>query len=588
MADGLVIPGPEEEFERKGDFEKPTFSLSGVSTDIRPDALSFDHLTAFSLGPIAIGDTSKGVVFKPWRIRYNKPTGEFFIKPDDGDEVLLFSLNVLPSYRDTVAADSPTRWYPLDDNGVDNIVTDISGNEAHGTYEGSDFVVNQPGIVSSDPNPCVRFTNNSGGSYISIPNIDLSNKSFTVEGWFLPDSLGLVTLFSNYQSASNQRNIGCWQYANGSVSLQFWGNDLISSAGAVEAQKLYHYVGRYDASSDTSSVWINGVKVAESNVGPMLAAATITRFLAYALGIGTFGSVPFVGKVQHLAIYSGVALPDARIIAHYNSGLTPLIDPNSVKEIDLAFTQNGDPTVCVQIDNDIWLYWFDPQINDFTFVKLGPGRNPRIVLDNPDIVPDSDVLLFYMSEDQDALVYRIQRERYENEHVTPVTGVINKFTEEAYKSSGNRLHVLYSERNPTTGRYSLRQLNSKLFPFILPPEGINVGVSVVSIQNVVAVLLIQYELEVEGLEVSVDVVQVDLINILIEPNILPEGLDISVDVVSTESPVVLIQPDILEEGLDISVDVQSVESPVIMIQPNINPEGVDCSVEVQSVTLDTP
>src|SRR5690606_25043867 len=191
MADGLVIPGPEEEFERKGDFEKPTFSLSGVSTDIRPDALSFDHLTAFSLGPIEIGDTSKGAVFKPWRIRFDKETGEFFIKPDDGDEVLLFSLN--------------------------------------------------------------------------------------------------------------------------------------------------------------------------------------------------------------------------------DSGLTPLIDPNSVKEIDLAFTQNGDPTVCVQVDNDIWLYWFDPQINDFTFVKLGPGRNPRIVLDNPDIITDSDVLLFYMSEDQDALVYRIQRERYENE-----------------------------------------------------------------------------------------------------------------------------------------------------------------------------
>src|SRR5690606_30212720 len=338
MADGLVIPGPEEEFERKGDFEKPTFSLSGVSTDIRPDALSFDHLTAFSLGPIEIGDTSKGAVFKPWRIRFDKETGEFFTQPNGGSETLLFSTN-----------------------------------------------------------------------------------------------------------------------------------------------------------------------------------------------------------------------------------------EQDVREIDLAFTQNGDPTVCVQVDNDIWLYWFDPQINDFTFVKLGPGRNPRIVLDNPDIIPDSDVLLFYMSEDQDALVYRIQRERYEDEHVTPVTGVINKFTEEAYKSSGNRLHVLYSERNPTTGRYSLRQLNSKLFPFILPTEGINVGVSVVSIQSVVVVLLTQ--LEVEGLEVSVDVVQVDLINVLIEPNILPEGLDISVDVVSTESPVILIQPDILEEGLDISVDVQSVESPVILIQPNINPEG---------------
>lgn len=355
MADGLVIPGPEEEFERKGDFEKPTFSLSGVSTDIRPDALSFDHLTAFSLGPIEIGDTSKGAVFKPWRIRFVKETGEFFIQPNGGSETLLFSTN-----------------------------------------------------------------------------------------------------------------------------------------------------------------------------------------------------------------------------------------EQDVREVDLAFTQNADPVVCVQVGDDIWLYWFDPQINDFTFVKLGPGRNPRIVLDNPDIIPDSDVLLFYMSEDQDALVYRIQRERYENEYVTPVTGVINKFTEEAYKSSGNRLHVLYSERNPTTGRYSLRQLNSKLFPFILPTEGINVGVSVVSIQSVVVVFFILYELEAEGLEVSVDVVQVDLIDPLIALNILPEGLDISVDVVSTESTVAVIQLDILEEGLDISVDVQSVESPVILIQPNINPEGVDCSVEVQSVTLDTP
>lgn len=42
---------------------------AGLSLTKRPDAISFDYLTAFCQGPVAIGDVSQGVVDFVWRVR---------------------------------------------------------------------------------------------------------------------------------------------------------------------------------------------------------------------------------------------------------------------------------------------------------------------------------------------------------------------------------------------------------------------------------------------------------------------------------------------------------------------------------------
>jgi hypothetical protein len=54
--------------------------LSGnLSLTKRPDALTFDYLTAFSLGPVAQGDSSLGPINRPWYVRADNATKTVFI-----------------------------------------------------------------------------------------------------------------------------------------------------------------------------------------------------------------------------------------------------------------------------------------------------------------------------------------------------------------------------------------------------------------------------------------------------------------------------------------------------------------------------
>ncbi len=56
--------------EYQADFEQSGFSLSGTSTTRRPDAISLDYLTAFTLGPYAIGDVNtEGSYSRAWKAR---------------------------------------------------------------------------------------------------------------------------------------------------------------------------------------------------------------------------------------------------------------------------------------------------------------------------------------------------------------------------------------------------------------------------------------------------------------------------------------------------------------------------------------
>lgn len=52
--------------------------LDNVSITRRPDAISLDYHTCFSLGPRAVGDSSAGAIDRPWRIRYDANTLGFY------------------------------------------------------------------------------------------------------------------------------------------------------------------------------------------------------------------------------------------------------------------------------------------------------------------------------------------------------------------------------------------------------------------------------------------------------------------------------------------------------------------------------
>lgn len=144
---------------------------------------------------------------------------------------------------------------------------------------------------------------------------------------------------------------------------------------------------------------------------------------------------------------------------------------SDVVEIDLAFTQNGDPVVGIEREpHQLYIYYFDPTIPAFTVQYFGPGRNPRVLLDDPFDIPNSDVQVFYISDTENCVVYRQQRDRYQTEYLTPINGVGARFLEEVYRGTDLRLHLAMLERNVVTGRYNIVVYSTLLFPALLKAE----------------------------------------------------------------------------------------------------------------------
>jgi hypothetical protein len=145
-------------------------------------------------------------------------------------------------------------------------------------------------------------------------------------------------------------------------------------------------------------------------------------------------------------------------------------------EVDLAFEQSGRAVVTMQRNTgaggspEVWLYYFNAFLTGFVFESFGPGRTPRVVLDNPQTPNESDVLLLYLDPVADRLRARQQRDRYLLVYDTPLTDVAQLFLEELLVTVDNRIRCVLSVRDPAAGTYTLRLLDSTLYPFLLPAE----------------------------------------------------------------------------------------------------------------------
>ena len=145
-------------------------------------------------------------------------------------------------------------------------------------------------------------------------------------------------------------------------------------------------------------------------------------------------------------------------------------------EIDLTFDQSARANVAAERPTGaggaprVWLYYFNSLLPGFDFGDFGPGRTPRVILDNPQVPNESDVLLAYLNPVTDRLELRQQRDRFTIAYPAPLTAVTNTYLEETLWTEDNRLRIIYSMRDVGTGTYSLGILDSTMYPFLLPPE----------------------------------------------------------------------------------------------------------------------
>lgn len=190
------------------------------------------------------------------------------------------------------------------------------------------------------------------------------------------------------------------------------------------------------------------------------------------------------GEEQHLVLLAGDPEPP-------------------IREIDLAFDQNGRVVICSErltgplATPEVWLYWFDPVWGMYTYDPVAFGRNPRVILDEP--VPQSqtsDVLLWYFANTEQVLTYRLQRDRYNTEYFINAIPAQDSFVEDAYRSIDNRVHVLFSVRDLVKGTYTLDHVESTLYPFWPTAEEMVAGLILLEGSGLFAGLLETQILEV--------------------------------------------------------------------------------------------
>lgn len=150
-----------------------------------------------------------------------------------------------------------------------------------------------------------------------------------------------------------------------------------------------------------------------------------------------------------------------------------------IEEVDFAFEQAGRPVVCAERlvagVREVWLYWFDPFLGAFTFVKFDNGRTPRVVLDNPPDTSNSDVQFFYLKTAV-GLVVRTQHEAYATAHATPHIEETDWYLEDIFYTNNWRVAGVLVQHT-AAGKYNKKRLESALMPVFLGPKDNNMTFS---------------------------------------------------------------------------------------------------------------
>ena len=249
------------------------------------------------------------------------------------------------AYDAEVAADSPWGYWKCEE--VSGLPQDASGNARHATTfdffaGGSPAQYGQPTVLLSELNG----TSIKGDfARIFFPSLNLNNADFALECWLKVDTLAArCHLWINGETKFTHWFLEAYITSAGAIVLDYTNDALTTADGLIEVGGYYHIVFRRDHASDLSSIWLDGVKVAENNAGPLTGSSN-ALFFGGLTGYGD-GMSQFFGR---LAAYQS-ALSDARIEAHFDAGTgSPPVEYNwsvaAASDTEAAFSVEQDAAI---------------------------------------------------------------------------------------------------------------------------------------------------------------------------------------------------------------------------------------------------
>ena len=117
----------------------------------------------------------------------------------------------------------------------------------------------------------------------------------------------------------------------------------------------------------------------------------------------------------------------------------------NIKELDLTFNQTANPFVAYRVGSNIKIFWYDTTTSTYVNKTIGLGDQPFCYLDErrPEFSAKSDVILIYHRNG--SVYYRLQRDRFDIERPTGITGKTNLVIENFGMAKNNRLLIKFYE-----------------------------------------------------------------------------------------------------------------------------------------------
>lgn len=308
----------------------------------------------------------------PTRLLNGAGDAECILELADGFKVLgLFEVAGTGDYRTEILADSPTEYWPLEEDAGATSAEDI-------TSSGDDLTANASQVTfGSTPSPL--FGPNGVADFGAVGNTPLVKTASTqwdplgplqgprdmsIELWINPDAYpsagnvaGLVSINRGTTAAGHGQ---LYLEDDGALTLDFEANGVTytrsSPAGFVTVGEWTHVV--VTRSRAGIIIWYKDDLVAadevdSDDVGASIAQGTTnggTSNVTITVGANSGESSPyFDGKIAHVALYQQVLSPE-RVLAHFTARLQEGVDDYAGTQIATTLSAIGWPAALEDLD----------------------------------------------------------------------------------------------------------------------------------------------------------------------------------------------------------------------------------------------
>ncbi len=238
------------------------------------------------------------------------------------------------SYQDIVQDDQPVAYWRLDETNNVTAV-DSSGNGFDGTYRNG-VTQGVPGISGTAGEFDGKNDDVDVGIIARESELDISNKSFTVEAWVKPNKLKEQSYVGIHPSNNRNDGNGDSLYfrvsSKGSVRFGDFPKDLETRNKIIEPDTWYHIVATYDKSSNTNTIFVDGREIKSNKQGAFESKNPRVLIGNWTKGKGGLNQ-PFNGVIDEVAVYDK-ALSRESITSHFLRGQINLgdVSPESLAD----------------------------------------------------------------------------------------------------------------------------------------------------------------------------------------------------------------------------------------------------------------